>query len=312
MQRWALTADREDMSLPRPVFPNSVYMITRRCTQRRFLLKPSKKRNAAWEYILAYAAKKTGVQLIWTMVESNHHHTGVYDPEKNISAFCRELHRLVAKHHNAQYGRFEYFWASGPPGRLRLEGPEDILDKLVYSITNPVKDHLVAKARQWPGVLTTPEQLCRTWTVERPKNYFRAEGSMPESIELTLHKPPGFEHMSAEVFRELVAKRVAEVEVKAAAERRRTGQRVLGRQVILRQDHEESPASYAKHFKLNPQVGAKSKWRRIEALRRIKSFVTAYREALARWRAGDHGVVFPHGTNMMRLVHAVRCAAAAA
>ena len=133
---------------------------------------------------------------------------------------------------------------------------------------------------------------------------------MPESIELTFHKPPGFEDMSVEAFRKLVGKGVAKVEAEAEAERQRTGQRVLGRQLILSQHHEESPESYATHFKLNPQVGAKSKWRRVEALRRLKGFVAAYREALARWRAGDHAVVFPYGTNMMRLVHGVRCAAA--
>ena len=138
------------MSLPRPVFPGSVYMITRRCTQRRFLLKPSKRRNAAWLYCLAYAAKKSGVKVLWTSVMSNHHHTGVFDPEGNISVFCRELHRLIAKHHNAQYGRFENFWCSAPTGRLRLVGSRDVLDKLVYSITNPVKDHLVARAYSGP------------------------------------------------------------------------------------------------------------------------------------------------------------------
>ena len=307
MQGWRQTADGQDVSLPAPVFPNSVYMITRRCTQRKFLLKPSKKRDAAWLYILAYAAKKARVRLLWSMVESNHHHTGVHDPEGNISAFCRELHRLVAKHHHAAFGRFEYFWAPGPPGRLRLEGAEDILDKLVYSISNPVKDHLVTKARQWPGVNTTPEWLCTTRTVQRPRDYFRKEGALPEELELTFHKPPGFEHMSVEDFRALVQKRVEEVEAEAAVKRLQTGQRVLGRRIILRQQHEESPSSYAKHFKLNPRVGAKSKWRRIEALQRVKGFVKAYREALKRWRAGDHSVEFPYGTNMMRLVHGVRC-----
>ena len=295
------------MSLPKPVFPGSVYMITRRCTQRKFLLKPSEAHNEAWNYILAYAARQARVHLIWTMVESNHHHTGVYDPEGRISVFCRELHRLVAKFFNAGYGRFEYFWASGPPGRLRLEGPEDILDKLVYSISNPAKDHLVEKSVQWPGVVTTPEHLCSTRTVRRPKAYFRENGVMPQELELTFHKPPGFEEMSTETFRALVQSKVEEVEAKAAREREETGQRVLGVHLILKQHHEESPSSYAKYFKLRPQVGARSKWRRVEAIRRLKSFVEAYRAALVRWRAGERDVVFPYGTNMMRLVHGVRC-----
>ena len=107
-----------------------------------------------------------------------------------------------------------------------------------------------------------------------------------------------------------MSERIEAVEAEAAEKRRRTDQRILGRRAIRRQHHEESPASYAEHFKLNPQVGAKSKWRRVEALRRLKGFVAAYREALARWRARERDVVFPYGTNMMRLVHGVRCAAA--
>ena len=213
---------------------------------------------------------------------SNHHHTGVWDPHGNISLFYRELHRLVSKHHNAQYGRFENLWSSAPTGRLRLVGTEDILDKLVYSITNPVKDHLVVRARQWPGINTTPEQLCSSFVVERPKHYFRSDGKMPERLELRFEKPPGFEHLSVDAFRELLAARVEAVEAGAAAERRRTGQRVLGRRIILKQHHEESPATYAAHFKLNPQVASRDKWRRIEALARLKEFVLEYREALRR------------------------------
>lgn len=298
------------MSRPRPVFPNSVYMITRRCLDRRFLLKPSKRHNEAWLYCLAYAAKRAGVRLIWSTVMSNHHHTGVHDPHGNISVFCRELHRLVSKHHNSAYGRFDYFWSSGQVGRLRLVGASDILDKLVYSLTNPVKPHLVAEAKTWPGVNTTPEQLCGTRTVKRPKHYFRKDGTMPASLELTFHKPPGFEDVSVEAFRKLVAKRVEAAETQASLERQRTGQRVLGRATILKQHHEDGPQSYAKHFKLNPQVASRNKWRRIEALQSIKAFVKTYRAALAQWRAGVRDVVFPYGTNMMRTVHAVCCAPA--
>jgi hypothetical protein len=272
-----------------------------------FLLKASRKHDAAWLYCLAYAAKRSGVQLLWSTVMSNHHHTGVHDPHGKISVFCRELHRLVAKHHNCSYGRFEYFWASGPPGRLRLEDRDAVLDKLAYSITNPVVPHLVEKASQWPGINITSDQLCSTRVVRRPKLYFREDGTMPESIELTFHKPPGFEDLTDDQFRQLVAGRVADVEAKKRLERKKTGQRVLGRWTIRKQHHEDTPSNWAAHFKLNPQVATRNKWRRIEALQRLKAFIAAYRDALARWRLGERDVVFPYGTNMMRVVHGVQC-----
>ena len=154
---------------------------------------------------------------------------------------------------------------------------------------------------------STPEQLCRTIVVERPKAYFRSDGDMPERIELTFHKPPGFEHLTVDEFRALVTHRVEAVEAEAAEKRRRTDQRILGRRAIRKQHHEESPASYAEHFKLNPQVASRDKWRRIEALQRLKEFVLEYREALRRWRGGERDVVFPYGTDLMRVMHGVRC-----
>ena len=300
------------MSLPRPVYPGAVYMITRRCVGRRFLLKPAKRHNQAWLYCLAWAAQRTGVRILWTTVMSNHHHTGVHDPEGNISEFCRELHRLVAKHHNASFGRFEYFWAPGPPSRVRLVDPNDVLDKLLYSLSNPVTAHLVERASQWPGVNTSPKTLCTRTSVSRPKSYFRSDGTMPDTLELEFARPPGFEHLSDREFRNLVADRLRAREEEAALHRRRKGIELLGRRAIRKQHHEDSPASYEKRFKLNPQVAAKDKWRRIEALQRLKAFVVQYREALSRWRAGQRDVEFPFGTNALRRLYGVRCRSAPA
>jgi hypothetical protein len=39
----------------------------------------------------------------------------------------------------------------------------------------------------------------------------------------------------------------------------------------------------------------------------LQSFYLQYREALDRWRAGDHEVVFPFGTYWMRVFHGARC-----
>jgi hypothetical protein len=252
-------------------------------------------------------SERASVHLIWTTVMSNHHHTGVYDPHGNISTFCRELHRLIAKHHNSAYGRFEDFWVQGPPGRRRLEDSNAILDKLVYSLTNPIVPSLVDRAVRWPGINTTPEQLCSTRTVRRPKHYFRGDGTIPEALELTFHKPPGFDELRDAQFRKLVADRVTDVEDKKRAERRKTGEHLIGRRVVLKQHREDNPSSWAPRFKLNPQVATRNKWRRIEALERLKAFFAAYRDALRRWRFGERNVVFPYGTNMMRTVHGVCC-----
>jgi len=51
------------VSLPRPVREGTTYMITRRTTQRQFLLRPSALTNQIFLYCLAVAAERTGVLL---------------------------------------------------------------------------------------------------------------------------------------------------------------------------------------------------------------------------------------------------------
>jgi hypothetical protein len=64
------------MTWPRYVPSESYCFVTRRCTQRKFLLKPSKAANRAFEYCRAWASQKTGVQVLFSVVLSNHVHLG--------------------------------------------------------------------------------------------------------------------------------------------------------------------------------------------------------------------------------------------
>ena len=45
------------MTLPREVIPERFYMVTRRCTQRLFLLRPDSETNNVFLYCLAEAAQ---------------------------------------------------------------------------------------------------------------------------------------------------------------------------------------------------------------------------------------------------------------
>jgi hypothetical protein len=84
-----------------------------------------------------------------------------------------------------------------------------------------------------------------------------------------------------------------------AAERRRTGAEVLGRRTIQRQSWRDSPASREPRRNLRPRIAARSPWARIEAILRNREFLAAYREARARWIAGD-AIPFPIGTYWLR------------
>jgi hypothetical protein len=72
--------------VPRQVLPGQTLFITRRCTQRQFLLRPDDKVNQALEYCLAEAAMRFGVTVLWFMAMSNH-------------ALCAAAHNVCYPHH---------------------------------------------------------------------------------------------------------------------------------------------------------------------------------------------------------------------
>jgi len=178
------------MTLPRQVVPGRDYMITRRCSERRFFLRPDDDTNNAFIYCLALAATRAKVQVTFSAAMSNHHHTGIHDPDGNFPVFTEQFHGLLARCQNAHLGRFENFWSSEPTSVVHLAEPNDILDKMTYAF---------------------------------------------------------------------------------------------------------------------PQVAAKNKWARIEALNRNRSFVERYRDAFLGHIAGLASIVFPFGTYWMRRFGKVAC-----
>lgn len=62
------------MTVPRCILPGTTYLVTRRCAQRQFLLRPSAETTAIFRYVLALAVHRFGVQLHAACVLSNHFH----------------------------------------------------------------------------------------------------------------------------------------------------------------------------------------------------------------------------------------------
>lgn len=285
------------MTLPRDVHPGCSYMFTRRCTQRQLLMRPDEETNNAFIYCLALAVERSGVELLFTQAEGNHHHTGARDGKGNYPEFLEQLHKFFAKCQNALHGRWENFWASEQASVVRLEQPSDVLDKMIYALTNPVKDHLVEKAIDWPGVSALQSILTgKELTAYRPKHFFRKDGRMPEKVTLKFHRPKGYEHLTQQQWAALVMERIEKVEREAREERRASGKRVLGVRAILRQCPTDRPETPALRHDLSPRVAARNKWTRIEAIGRNKVFQVAYAKAREAFRRGVADVVFPEGT----------------
>ena len=293
------------MTAPRPVFPGQFLFITRKTTQGQFLLRPDDETNNAFVYLLAEAAQKHDIHLILPQMMSNHHHTYAYDPYGNHVEFRERLHKLMAKSQNALRGRWENMWSTEETCIVETVSVEDMLDKLVYIATNPVKDGLVEKVHHWPGPKFVQALLSgRPIKATRPRHFFREEGSsMPKEIELVLKLPDHFE--GKEAFLAELRRRIAEVEEQHARERQKTGRRVVGRRSILRQSWRESPTSREPRRNLRPRVAAKDRVERIVTLRRNKEWLAEYRLARELKLAGLD-VEFPYGTYWLRKFAGVR------
>jgi REP element-mobilizing transposase RayT len=179
------------MSLPRQVLPNQFYLVTRRCTQRQFLLRPDAETNNAFTYCLIEAAQRCQIAVLLPCAMSNHYHAVIFDRWGRYPEFVEHFHKIFARSQNALRGRWEIFWWCEQVSVVRLVDRQDVIDKLVYTATNPVKDHLVERVHHWPGInglhaLLTSQPL----RANRPWHFFRRDGAMPEAVELRLTLPP--------------------------------------------------------------------------------------------------------------------------
>jgi hypothetical protein len=142
--------------------------------------------------------------------------------------------------------------------------------------------------------------------IARPEVFFRQDGEMPESVRLETTVPSCFEDVGAKRFATRLAKGLKAYEAEKLEENAAKGLTILGRQAVLAQNPWDKPKSVEPRRGLNPRIACTDKWRRIEALRRLKEFLDAYREAWQAFRQGDRNVTWPAGTYWMR--HHAGCA----
>lgn len=292
------------MTAPRPVFPGRFLFITRRCTQRQFLLRPDDETNNAFTYCLAEAVQRFDMEIVLPQMMSNHHHVMVWDPHGREVEFREHFHKLMAKSQNALRGRWENLWSSEEPSVIEVVTREDLLEKLVYIATNPVKDGLVECVHHWPGPRFVNALLSgKLMKAHRPKHFFDADGVMPAEVELVLRLPDHIER-KVELLAEL-QRRIAAVEQACARERQQTGRRVLGRRCVLRQSWRDTPTSREPRRNLRPRVAARNKWLRIALLQRNQQWQAHYREAFENLRRGLPAE-FPYGTYALQRFASVR------
>jgi hypothetical protein len=296
------------MTAPREILPGRCYLITRRATQRQFLLRPDPRTNAIFAYCLGEAATRYEIDLIAWVAMSNHYHAVVHDRHGRLPAFLEHFHKMMARCLNARWGRWENFWSCEQTCVTYLPTPEAVFDKVIYVLANPVAGHLVDRVIDWPGCISLHHLDGRRTSHKRPKEFFRPDGSMRESAVLYATQPPcSASRESAAEWAERVRVAVAKAEASAREERRATGRGVVGRKAVLRASAFDSPETSEPRRNLRPALACKDEKRRAAELVKLMQFRIAYHAARQRFVAGDHSVEFPAGTYRIRAWGA-RCA----
>ncbi len=296
------------VTAPRQIIAGATHLITRRVSERRFMLRPSRGATAILGYLLAVISERYGILLHVVCVLSNHLHIVLTDPQTRLPDFERDLDSLIARNINRLLGRSEALFERDSYSDVKPEADSDVLAKMVYVLANPVAAGLVRHGREWPGLWSDPRLIGGEGIVfERPKGFFRENGPMPATARLRFHPPPGFEDDPD--FIPALLRQLEEAEDHAAAELGKSGRSFMGVARVLAQKWYARPKSADPRRGLNPQVACRNKWKRMEALLRLKSFRAEYRETLAKWKTGRRDVLFPPGTWLMRVQYGAGCAA---
>ena len=296
------------MTLPRRVRPGATCLITRRCTQRTFLLVPRGITREVFAYLLSHLAERYGVLIHAAVVMTNHYHLVITDTRGRYPDFLRDLDSLLTRVLNAEYGRREALWSSARPNVVELLTDESIWQALSYTITNPVKAGLVRTPSEWPGFRTSPRDvLAGTQFIPRPKARFFRDSRAPEQAERTVTVPPALSSMRAVAYVDELTQRVGARVREKREEMRRGGRSFLGARRVKKQRRTSRPKSPGQPRGRVPTIACHDPARRKEEAQELCRWRSQYREARRCWLEGESEAEFPFGTFHMARLPGVRC-----
>ena len=303
-------AFRGDMTVARRVVPGMTQLVTRRVIGRTHLLRPDSELVNLCAYLLGIYCERYGILLHAVVFMSNHVHLVLTDQFGCIPDFLRDFHRAVALGVKVLRRWQGAVWDSQPTSRVELCTPQAVIEKLAYVMANPVNAGLVHYAGEWPGLTTLPQDLgAKRWTAQRPDFFFDPENPLwPETATLQLCAPES--PWDIDEIRHRVRHELDLLQYEAEKQVAAKGSGVLGPEAVLQGSPKKRTATPEPERTLNPSiaVGRGQLQKLLDAIRILKSFRRAYREALEKWREGFYDTVFPAATWLMRWLHGAQVA----
>lgn len=281
--------------------PQTIYFITSRTIQSRFLMTPTERTNELIGGVLARAVRQCEVELFAYVFTSNHFHAMVRAPSAiAMSKFMQRLQSNIAIKVGRLVGWRGRFFARRYSAEPVVDEPAQI-ERLHYILSHGVKEGLVAEVRKWPGLGCLRSLLddgrpsihrwrnwTRRWAMEAASetSVDRFSDECPGELEsLTLTPLPCWEALPAGERSRLVAQLVADIDATAPNTRARDVAHITA------QDPQARPRRT--NHSPRPKAHASTKGRWMEAVHRYKSFLAAFRQASRQWLSGSFEVEFP-------------------
>lgn len=298
------------MSQARPIRPGTTYLITRRIERRYCLLRPDRTINSYILYALLVSARKHGILLHAFCAMSTHMHYVVSDPDGKLPQFLTMFHRLVALGVKVIRDWNGAVWNRSQTSVVELCTPEAIVEKIAYTLANPVRAGLVRFAHEWPGFKTHVDDIGQTkLRAKRPLKCFNPKNDQWNlDVEYDVSLPPSIPATTLERFRAAIKEELTDIE--NAAHKTIPKKKVLGAAQVLKTNPKSRITSYEPTKQRNPTIAAgRGNTKKLqEAKQARRDFLKLYRRALEAWRAGNRTVMFPAGTYAMRVFHSANVA----
>ena len=293
------------MTQPRRHIAGQIAMLTRRCSQRRYFLRPDDYINDVLPFEMGKAAERHGQQVYAAMAMSNHVHFGVGDTTGERSKFMQDVMSGIARARNRDLERTGHFWEAGSYGDTVLLDEDSIERKLLYIWLNPVRAGLVERAEDWPGFKILPRHWGETIRIEKPGKFYGRNN--PDVVEFVPQPPPGFEHMELEDVKAYFEDLLQFAEDEIAALRRERQLSVRGPAAIKAVEPRGRPKTKAPFRTLNPRFATRNHELMAWAKASYRAFCDRYETMRQRWVAGTKNVRFPCGTVQLKRCAPIRC-----
>lgn len=141
---------------PIPREPGTIYLVTRRTYAGIFRLLPFPEVNPICLFCLLCAAQRHHIELHAFCFMSNHFHLVLTDTAGELSEFMHWLDLMICRCLNRLHRRRGILWEPGKFHSVKLCDAAAVLDKILYTISNPVTAKLVERPQRWPGLCSLP------------------------------------------------------------------------------------------------------------------------------------------------------------